>query len=254
MANIQYADPFGSYVKGQQAGTEDTIRTGIAARQFRAMDLSPEVQRWYLPLKQQEAQNELEQRQLALHLGQQKNAANLTAYGAPGNAYNAATLAKLYPGMGFENATANSQLDLTRAAREGSGELPSAYDPLFATGGGALYKNQMLTDEQHNKVMQQKYGPNWKQQMGESGAGHTPEFDPYGAATNGMFEEPGEPINQAAPTSLYGAPQAQQEAPDLSNKPMDLHQQATYPGTGDRQPHHVWMPMGAGGVDTGEQQ
>jgi hypothetical protein len=47
MANIVNANPFGSYVQGQQQGTENAIRTGMAARDFRNNDLAYDYMKWY---------------------------------------------------------------------------------------------------------------------------------------------------------------------------------------------------------------
>lgn len=58
MANIVYADPFGAYVHGQQLGQQQAIQAGQAARQFRAEDLDPRVQAWYLPLIRAEQSNQ----------------------------------------------------------------------------------------------------------------------------------------------------------------------------------------------------
>lgn len=83
MANVVYADPFGSYVKGQQAGNETAIRTGMAARQFRAEDLNPAVQKWYLPMKQQEMENELQKSGIDVNSALGKQLAAGLISGAP---------------------------------------------------------------------------------------------------------------------------------------------------------------------------
>jgi hypothetical protein len=59
MANIIYADPAGSYIKGQQLGTQNAIEQGMAARQMRAMDLDPRVAAWYLPFVRQQMLNNI---------------------------------------------------------------------------------------------------------------------------------------------------------------------------------------------------
>jgi hypothetical protein len=84
VANVQYSDPFGSFVRGSQAGQEAAINEGMAARRFRAADLSPEVQAWYLPFKQREAAATTGQQELALNTGLTDYTGRLAALGAPG--------------------------------------------------------------------------------------------------------------------------------------------------------------------------
>ncbi len=100
MAYLQaLPDPFGSYVRGEQAGQESTIREGQAARAFRAADLSPEVQKWYLPLVQREAQTRAATGELGLNEGLLRNAAQVSAFGPGGTDYLGNTVKNIY---GFE--------------------------------------------------------------------------------------------------------------------------------------------------------
>jgi len=147
--------------------------------------------KWYQPLRQREATAATGQAELGLNEGLQKNAANLTAYGAPGNNVLAETLNRMYPGAGFGDVTANSQLDLQRTALQGSGQGPSAYDPLFSSVGhyGAV-KKENLSPEEYQQAMTLRYGPGWQNPNGAPGAAQPQPFNPYEQATGHIFGSP----------------------------------------------------------------
>lgn len=83
MSNIVYADPFGSYVKGQQEGTQNTIAVGEAARRFRSEDLNNEFMKWYMPHRQEQAQIEIQKQKLGVDIERGQMLANLAASGDP---------------------------------------------------------------------------------------------------------------------------------------------------------------------------
>ncbi len=254
MANIEYANPFGSYVKGAEAGTESAIRTGEAARNFRNNDLNYDFLKWYQPLRQREATAATQQQELALNEGVQKNAANLTAFGGPGFNYLSDTINRLYPGYNFGEATAQSPLDLRRAALEGTGQGPSFYDPMVVSQGryGAV-KKESLNPQEYEQAMTLRYGPNWHQIVGPQNTVHGP--DSYGAATTGLpWAQPQAVEENTGMNNYTGGSSAGAPLPNYlrggnayapTNIPNDV-----YSGTGQRQPGQVWHDGGSGGVQT----
>src|SRR6476620_6927014 len=134
MANVVYANPFGSYVEGQTRGLEDAVRAGTAARQFRDSDVNADFMKWYAPLRRQEATTEAGKNTLALNEGLLQNAARATSFGEGGRRYLNSTLANVY---GPEvQAEARDPIQFQRIAGEGTGATPyGVYDPLFAGVG-----------------------------------------------------------------------------------------------------------------------
>lgn len=141
MANVQYADPFGSYVKGQQAGQEAAINEGMAARRFRAADLSPEVQAWYLPLKQREAAAATGQNELALNTGLTDYTGRLAALGAPGREAFYGNLRNQGVNISGDQNFANPQQAFAQIG-EASQNVPYAFGiPNVVSSGKGAYGN-----------------------------------------------------------------------------------------------------------------
>jgi hypothetical protein len=218
MANIQYADPFGGYVRGQQEGTQNAIQTGMAARDFRDRDLNYDFMKWYVPHRQNEAIQAEQQRQLGLNEGLQQNAARLSAYGQPGFNYLSDTLNNMYPGYNIGNGIAGSALAIQRAAAQGSGLVPAnTYDPMFATTGDRYnQKVESLTPEQYAQTMSLRFGPNWQQQQNQASSQGN-QFNAYDRATQDLFgsnntaasnnsqiRQP--PVNNSGGVQAYGIP------------------------------------------------
>jgi hypothetical protein len=125
MANITYANPFGSYVEGQSRGLEDAVRAGTAARQFRDSDVNADFMKWYAPLRRQEATTEAGKSSLALNEGLLQNAARLTALGEGGRQNFNSTLQNIYgPNM---QAEARDPVQFQRIAEKVVVLRPMAY-------------------------------------------------------------------------------------------------------------------------------
>jgi hypothetical protein len=84
MANIVYANPFGSYVQGQQEGQKQAIDLATAQRTFRDSDLNAEFAKWYMPHRQKEVEQEEQQRQLATQTAHMQMIANFAMMGDAG--------------------------------------------------------------------------------------------------------------------------------------------------------------------------
>lgn len=65
MANVVYADPFGSYVRGQEAGQQQAIGLATAQRAFRDSDREAEFRKWYDPHMKEQLLMQQQQAQLA---------------------------------------------------------------------------------------------------------------------------------------------------------------------------------------------
>lgn len=135
MSNIVYADPFGSYIRGAEAGNQAALNTATTARQLQRADIENSFMKWYRPLREREAAASVGQSELGLNTGVLQNAARLTALGEPGQHYLGDVLEHQLPGYGFGGQTYNSPEDLNRRAREASGQGPSFYDPEFGLVG-----------------------------------------------------------------------------------------------------------------------
>lgn len=59
MSNMVYANPFGAALSGKEAAINDTMKIGQEARQQRGEDLGYDFQKWYQPLQQAAAQNQV---------------------------------------------------------------------------------------------------------------------------------------------------------------------------------------------------
>lgn len=219
MANVQYADPFGSYVRGASAGNEAAIRTAEAARSLRNQDLNYDFMKWYQPFRQREAAAATGEAELGLNRNIQQNAAGLTAFGGPGQAYLSDTLQHLYPGYNFGNLDFRDPLSLERAARTGTGLPPSFYDPSVASQGHyGSTKITHLSPEEYEMDMSMRYGPNWRTSGAPGGSNPGQgSYNAYGAATGSMFGVPPVQTEQAQPsgptTPGAGVPQYQQSSP-----------------------------------------
>lgn len=127
MANIVYADPGSSYIKGQQAGQEAVINQGMAARRFRAADLSPEVQAWYLPFKQREQAALTGQQELTLNNGLLDTTGKLAALGAPGRNAFYGVANNVAPGANFSDASFKDPQQAFSQIGEASGNVPYSF-------------------------------------------------------------------------------------------------------------------------------
>jgi hypothetical protein len=189
MANVQYADPFGSYVKGAQAGQEATINEGMAARRFRAADLSPEVQAWYLPLKQREAAATTGQGELTLNNGLLDTTGKLAALGAPGRNAFYGVANNMLPGANLSDANfANPQQAFSQIG-EASGNVPYSFGIPNVTSSGHYGTVRDIT-------------PTYGGQNNPAAAA----FDPWGASTGhlnlggGITKDSTAPQTAPAPT------------------------------------------------------
>jgi hypothetical protein len=126
MANVQYANPFGAYVQGQEQGTENAIRTGTAARQFRASDLSPEVQRWYLPTLQREMEARTASGETGANSAQGQYLARLAASGDP-------HAVQLY--QNFLRATTGQNINITQDTPQHTALIANMMSGELSTGG-----------------------------------------------------------------------------------------------------------------------
>lgn len=166
MANIQYADPFGSYVKGKQAGQEAVINEGMAARRFRAADLSPEVQAWYLPLKQRETAAATGQSELALNNGLLDTTGKLAALGAPGRNAFYGVANNIAPGANFSDQNFRDPQQALSQIGEASGNVPYSFGIPNVTSAGHYGTVRDIT-------------PTYGGQNNPAAAA----FDPWGAST-----------------------------------------------------------------------
>lgn len=127
MANIVFADPFGSYIKGQQEGTQNAIATGKAAREFRSDDLQHEFLKWYMPHKQAEVEMKQQQEQLATNRANLQMLASMSMSGDP-------RAQKMFADFVAEATGGNVKLDFTKNTPEQSawimglmsGQIPAA--------------------------------------------------------------------------------------------------------------------------------
>ena len=80
MANMVYANPFGAALEGKRAALEDTIRSGLAGQEMRGKDLDYAFQKWYQPLRRQEAQYHAQQEGYNTLGAGTRTAANIGSY------------------------------------------------------------------------------------------------------------------------------------------------------------------------------
>jgi hypothetical protein len=244
MANIVYANPFGSYVEGQSRGLEDAIHAGNAARQFRDSDVNADFMKWYAPLRRQEATTEAGKSSLALNEGLLQNAARLTALGEGGRQNFNSTLQNIY-GPNIQ-AEANDPVQFQRIAGESSGVTPyGVYDPLFAGVGHYGYsKREILSPQEFEQQMELRHGPGW-QNGPAAGGQQAPAFDSFGAATGHIpgFGAPS-PNTQPSPTM------PPQQGINLNAPPQQHAPQM-------QQPKSIWAdeynpaPANGGGINLG---
>lgn len=136
MANVVYADPFGSYVKGQEAGQQQAINLGEATRKFRDSDVNAEYLKWYLPHKQEEVRRKEESEKLAFNQAYFKNLALLASTGNPVAVQHAVEFLKqAFPGTEIDE---KDPMKVAQMLNTMSGSYPAAFnlDPsIYAAQG-----------------------------------------------------------------------------------------------------------------------
>lgn len=174
MANVTYANPFGSFVEGQSRGLEDAVRAGTAARQFRDSDVNADFMKWYAPLRREEAttslaknQAETGQAQLGLNQGLFKNYTGVAGLGPGAEEPLLNHLRNVY-GIDPSKLRYGDYNDFLRRSGGASGDYPFQFvaDPYAIQAGGAGSR----------RLLPAEIG-------GVQGQQQPPAFDPFGAAT-----------------------------------------------------------------------
>lgn len=177
MANMVYANPFGSYVEGQQAGTRNAIDIGNAARNFRDSDLKYDFMKWYMPnVQQNQALAELSQQQNAAYYLALQNAGRTSGitgnYAPVNNAIN-----QMYGINANLGSNPHTQWDIdTRTDALGKEGAAFNYPGFYAGGGvrGVLpagnqpmseldkirYNNELLLEKQRQQQLQNPQSQN----------------------------------------------------------------------------------------------
>ncbi|MGH7744027.1 MAG: hypothetical protein ACREQ5_04305 [Candidatus Dormibacteria bacterium] len=135
MANVVYADPFGSIAKGRQLGIANFKNIAETARDLQARDLNNEFAKWYLPEREAQTQNTI---------GQQLFQQAVKTAQTTGDYSSANRIAEMYLGA---NTTHSPNTGLTPAQNKtydfASGNLPYAFkypDVVGTTYGGGVYR------------------------------------------------------------------------------------------------------------------
>jgi hypothetical protein len=236
MANITYANPFGSYVEGQSRGLEDAVRAGTAARQFRDSDVNADFMKWYAPLRREEAttglarsQAETGQTQLALNQGLFKNYTGVAGLGPGAEEPLLNHLRNVY-GIDPSKLRYEDYNDFLRRSGGASGDYPFQFvaDPYAIQAGGAGSRRLLPAEI-----------------SGVQGQQHIPEFNAFNDATGHIpgFGAPS-PNTQPSPTM------PPQQGINLNAPPQQHAPQM-------QQPKSIWAdeynpaPANGGGINLG---
>lgn len=95
MAAMVYPDPFGSALAGKRAALKDFLDAAKTGNELESGNLNNEYLKWYLPVKQQEAQLKQQQAQQEFQQQQLQNLARLAPYANNYEPFNAAVAQQL---------------------------------------------------------------------------------------------------------------------------------------------------------------
>ena len=215
MANIVYANPFGSYVQGQQEGQKHAIDLATAQRSFRDSDVNAEYLKWYLPHKQDEVRRKEESEKLAFNQAYFKNLALLASTGNPIAVQHAVDFLKqAFPGTEIDE---KDPMKVAQMLNTMSGSYPAAFnlDPKIyaAQGYGKLPDFGSLTQpgavplgDPIQKRMNELYGPTG---TGAPDAQKPIDLKPPGAEArmeeHDIFGDPITPAATSAPAPAAAA-------------------------------------------------
>lgn len=141
----------------------------MAARRFRAADLSPEVQAWYLPLKQRETAAATGQQELGLNTGITDYTGRLASLGASGRNAFYGSLNSQFPGMNLSDNNFKNPDQAFQQIGEASQNVPYAFGiPNVVSSGKGPYGSTV-----------RDITPTYGGQNNPAAAA----FDPWGAST-----------------------------------------------------------------------
>ena len=156
MAAMVYPDPFGSALAGKRAALKDFLDAAKTGSDLQGSNLQNEYLKWYLPVKQQEAQLKQQQAQQEFQQQNLQNLARLAPYANNYQPFNEAVAQQL----GIDPASIPQSFAPGKQALgafTGAGILPSAF--LFpnvqSAGGVQLDGNYGVAADPNQKKLQE---------------------------------------------------------------------------------------------------